>query len=129
MEMIMFDIVDEKLTVLKRVDNIKGLSINYFDWPDTAFYLLYDENEEGYGRISINFLTNGGEDIGFSCGDYYYSTEIKGRVYYIKFHAGIVSLVDIDEDTKRITKMKHKNIFEDLSLEKTKNIIANDGAR
>jgi len=128
MDMTMYDIVDGELTILKEVKDTNCISINRFNWPDTAFYLTYNPNRSGYDRIKITFLDDN-EDLGFWCGAYYYSTTINNITYYIKYHIGKVSLVDLDDDTKRIVTLKHENVFKDLSLENLRMIIANDGAR
>jgi len=129
MDMIMYDIVDGELTILKEVKDTNCICVNKFNWPDSAFYLTYDDNNSGYDKITINFMNDNNEDLGFWCGAYYYSTTIDNRTYYIKYHIGKVSIVDIDEDTKRIVTLKHGNVFKDLSLENLRMIIANDGAR
>jgi len=129
MDMTMYDIVDGELTILKEVKDTNCISINRFDWSDTSFYLTINDNRSGYDRITITFLGNDNEDLGFWCGAYYYSIKIDNRVYYIKYHVGKVELVDLHEDTIRIVTMKHNNALEKLSLEKIKDIIAIDGAR
>jgi len=129
MDMTMYDIVDGELTILMTIEDTNCFCVRKSEWPDSAFYLTYNENKSGYDRISITFFGDNNEDIGFWCGAYYYSTTIDNRTYYIKYHIAKVSLVDLDDDTRRIVSLKHENVFKDLSLENLRMIIANDGAR